>query len=238
MSPAEWTNILVQIVIAAAQLVIAAVSVYSAHLLWQRRDLLPDKAPSEPEPNEQLSQSAPTISTSEPDAGVAEDLLALLVDVVRQKDQERSRHFDEMPSIAARTPRRVLIPILGTAALSLLASMLFIAFFPSKIVTGVIVALALLATVVSIARAWRSAETSHQREMRQAWERVHQTEDELEGAIAAKLKDHRFEPEMALELHDALLTTKPRVWPPMVIIADRAIIGELVSRLTSKEVIS
>ena len=229
---AEWMNVWAQIVIAIMQSVVAAAGVYTAYTVWKQRASNQDSA-VELSSARELKQSEQTALEVRPNLTSGEYVLELVA-LVEQADKDRSRAFDEHPKEVNRLARRSMMATGGAGfVLSLLISIISISIFPS-IFPGAVMAIAMVCLLAASVVWWRVFSASTAKASNHMWKQVEEVEDGLERRLVDEVKAVRFKPEMSLALHDRLLRTMPRVMPPMILLADRVVRGELVRRLESE----
>jgi hypothetical protein len=225
----SWT-ILAQLIIATANVVVAAAALWTARRLWKQDR----RADAENQPKQKTQKgSARSFAEPHPIDQSESNYLTELLELIQEKDGARSRSFQEMSQVD-RIFLRIALRIFGLSILSIFISGTFIALFRSEIATGFILALTIIWLVAILVVGWKIQNTSSKNWQREKWKQVYEAENGLEEALNVKLKDERFGADAALAFHDGILAAKPRVWPPMILVADRAVIAELANRLTKK----
>ncbi|MGD1017136.1 MAG: hypothetical protein ABR863_11965 [Roseiarcus sp.] len=226
----EWTNILIQIVIAATQLVIAAAAVYTAYIASVRYTSPDDAYSKDAEEKKNCNQHTSEVSKL-PTIGQQDDYVNAMVEFVRRASEERSKLFDAYPrTLNQIAMKSIAITLGGAVALSLLVSVVFNVFFPS---IGSLIAMpfSIIALLASLVVWWRVVNDRTNKAWRHMYSNVDQTENSFKKTLAELAREPRFAPEMALSLHDNLLRNSPLIWYPMIFLTDRVIFEEFLRRL-------
>lgn len=225
---AEWTNALTQIVIAAAQIVLAVAGVYSAFTIWkQQRERTSGVQPKDDEPVKPPIVVRPMARDEQVDQ---------LVELVKSGDEQRSKLFDQYPKTISRAAfRSMAIVFVPSTILSFSLSIIYSRLFPApgSVIGTTVIGICVLALLVIF---WCVFHVITSKASDQIWKDVGDIEQNLEVRLTEIMKETIITPEMLLALHDELLRTIPRVMPPMVNLADGVVISELVRRLNTKYV--